>query len=88
MRLAGVRWSGRTIQAANVIGESTILSVMKRGALEAKVTLAGCVLANLARLDTASRANDVISRAVDDLGLVEKLHPFLGDDEWEDISPR
>lgn len=83
----GTGWSGRSVQAANVIGGSEILSVMKDSPLEAKVTLAGCVLATLSRLDGAYAACGRIAEAVMSLEHIESLHPFLGDDEWEHVEP-
>jgi len=83
----GLRWPGRAVQAANIFGESDILSVMKDSPLEVKVTLSGCILAAMARLDGSRSAAHVVDQAVGDMENIEALRPFLGDEEWETVGP-
>jgi hypothetical protein len=83
-RLTG---SPHALLVAEVFGE--IFSDKGALPLEMKVTLAACFAGALARLDTPYEQGDpsILDRAVEAAYPTEPLHPFIGDDEWQDLGP-
>ena len=85
----GKPWSSRSVTAAEIIGELLDQEDGPDWSLEEKVTIAASLLLSLLNMEKRSdeERHDVVRRALALCEPVQPLYPFLGDDEWQDLSP-